>query len=99
MTTLDLLHVDLTVVLGRSQMPIHKLLRMGRGAVINLDSTENDMVEIHANNHLIARGQLVVNGLKIAIEITEMVRKPIVITSPGVSIGDVSPEEKTDKAA
>ena len=52
--------VDLKVVLGRSHMPLHMLLRMGRGAVIELEATETDMVEILANDHPIARGQIVV---------------------------------------
>jgi flagellar motor switch/type III secretory pathway protein FliN len=36
-------------------LPIHMLLRMGRGAVIELDSTDSDMVEILANNHPIGQ--------------------------------------------
>ena len=43
-------------------MPIHQLLRMGRGAVITLDSAEGDEVEILANDLPIARGVVVVNG-------------------------------------
>lgn len=38
---LDLVAVELTVVLGSAQMPIYKLLRMGRGAIIELNATEN----------------------------------------------------------
>jgi flagellar motor switch protein FliN len=59
---LEDLKVDLSVVLGRSHMPLHMLLRMGRGAVIELEATESDMVEILANDHPIARGQIVVTG-------------------------------------
>ena len=46
MSALDDLKVNLSVVLGRSRMPVHMLLRMGRGAVIELEATETDMVEI-----------------------------------------------------
>ncbi|HJN03992.1 MAG TPA: FliM/FliN family flagellar motor switch protein [Alphaproteobacteria bacterium] len=42
--------VELSVVLGRSQMPIHQLLKMGRGAVIELDTTVNDHAFIYAND-------------------------------------------------
>jgi flagellar motor switch protein FliN len=87
-STLDQIKVDITVVLGRTRMPIHMLLRMGRGAVIELDTTENDAVEIMANNHLIARGHVVVKGTRIQVEITEMIQKPEIIDKPGVSIGD-----------
>jgi flagellar motor switch protein FliN/FliY len=85
---LEDLKVDLTVVLGRSRMPLHIILRMGRGAVIELESTETDMVEILANDHPIARGQIVVTGNRISVEITELIRKAEVVREPGVTIGD-----------
>jgi flagellar motor switch protein FliN/FliY len=85
---LDELQVDLKVVLGRSHMPLHMLLRMGRGAVIELEATETDMVEILANDHPIARGQIVVTGNRISVEVTELIRKAASIVEPGVSIGD-----------
>ena len=88
MAVLEDLKVDLSVVLGRSNMPLHMLLRMGRGAVIELESTETDMVEILANDHPIARGQIVVTGNRISVEITELIRKADVVRIPGVTIGD-----------
>ncbi|WP_407523097.1 FliM/FliN family flagellar motor switch protein [Methylobacterium oryzisoli] len=88
MAVLEDLKVDLTVVLGRTRMPIHMLLRMGRGAVIELDATDSDMVEILANDHPIARGQIVVTGNRISVEITELIRKTEVVREPGVRVGD-----------
>lgn len=88
MAVLEDLKVTLTVVLGRSHMPLHMLLRMGRGAVIELESTESDMVEILANDHPIARGQIVVTGNRISVEIVELIRKAEVVREPGVSIGE-----------
>jgi flagellar motor switch protein FliN/FliY len=88
LSALEDLKVNLSVVLGHNRMPVHMLLRMGRGAVIELESTETDMVEILANGHPIARGQIVVTGTRIAIEVTEILRKPEVIRTPGVTIGD-----------
>jgi flagellar motor switch protein FliN/FliY len=87
-STLDNLNVDLTVLLGRSRMPVHMLLRMGRGAVIELESTETDMVDILANGHPIARGQIIVTGTRISVEVTELIKKPPVVREPGVRIGD-----------
>jgi flagellar motor switch protein FliN len=75
----ETLKVDLTVVLGRARMPLHMLLRMGRGAVIELEASDSDMVEILANDHPIARGQIVV---------TELIRKAAAIVEPGTTIGD-----------
>ena len=88
MAVLDELQVDLKVVLGRSHMPLHMLLRMGRGAVIELESTDTDMVEILANDHPIARGQIVVTGNRISVEVTELIRKAEVVRTPGVTIGE-----------
>ena len=88
MAVLDELKVDLKVVLGRSHMPLHMLLRMGRGAVIELDATDTDMVEILANDHPIARGQIVAAGNRISVEVTELIRKAEVVRTPGVTIGE-----------
>ncbi len=65
--------VELSVVLGRAEMPIHQLLKMGRGAVIELDATVDSDVGIFANNRLIARGDVMVVGENIAVSITENV--------------------------
>jgi flagellar motor switch protein FliN len=75
---LDHVAVELTVVLGSAQMPIYKLLRMGRGAIIELNATENDEVQILANNHPFAKGHVVVAGTRISVEITEMLKRPTV---------------------
>ena len=88
MSSLENLNVDVTVVLGRNRMPVHMLLRMGRGAVVELEATETDMVEILANGHPIARGQVVVTGNRISVEVTELIKKPSVIRERGVTIGD-----------
>jgi flagellar motor switch protein FliN/FliY len=84
----ETLKVDLTVVLGRARMPLHMLLRMGRGAVIALDASDSDMVEILANDHPVARGQIVVTGDRISVEVTELIRKEAAIIDPTVTIGD-----------
>jgi flagellar motor switch protein FliN len=76
LTGLDNVAVEISIVLGRSRMPIHQLLRMGRGAVIALDSSEDDEVEILANNLPIARGLVVVNGAEITVEVKQLLRRP-----------------------
>jgi len=50
-------------------MPIHQVLRLGRGAIIELDTTEEDAVDILANNLPVAKGTVVVNGNRIAVEV------------------------------
>jgi flagellar motor switch protein FliN/FliY len=69
----DNVSVELSVVLGRSQMPIHQLLKMGRGAVIELDTTVNDLALVYANDRLIARGEVMVIDDHIGITITDTV--------------------------
>ena len=70
MTSINNVPIELTVVLGDSTMPVNHLLKMGRGAVIELTTLENEEVQILANNTPIARGDVVVKGDKIAVEIT-----------------------------
>jgi flagellar motor switch protein FliN/FliY len=70
--TLDNVSVDIAVVLGTTTMPIHQVLRLGRGAIIELDTTEDDAVRILANNFPVAKGTVVVNGSKIAVEVSYM---------------------------
>ena len=75
---LDPVSVELTVVLGETKLPIYKLLRMGRGAVIELNATETEEVQILANNHPFAKGNVVVSGARISVEITELLKRPTV---------------------
>ena len=69
--------VELSVVLGRSQMPINQLLKMGRGAVIELDATTEDDAWIYANNKLIARGEVMIVGENLGVSITEKVSSSV----------------------
>jgi flagellar motor switch protein FliN len=66
---LDDVAVDIAAVLGTTSMPIHQVLRLGRGAVIELDASEDDEVQILANNLPIARGTVIVSGNRIAVEV------------------------------
>ena len=72
MPTLDNVSIDIAVVLGTSSMPIHQVLRLGRGAIIELDASEEDEVRILANNLSVAKGTVIVSGNKIAVEVKEL---------------------------
>lgn len=67
---IDAVNVEISVLLGRSILPMQQLLRMGRGAVIPLDAKANDEVWILANNHPVARGEIQINEDKICITVT-----------------------------
>ena len=68
MATLDKVAVDITVVLGTTSMPIHQVLRLGRGAIIELDASEEDAVSILANNLPVAN--------RIAVNVAELLPRP-----------------------
>lgn len=64
--------VEISVVLGRSVIPMHQLLRMGRGAVIELDSKQDDPVTIMANDLPVAKGEIILQGDKIGVSVTQV---------------------------
>ena len=63
----------LTVELGRSQMLINELLKLGRGSVIELSKLAGEPLDILANQRLIARGEVVVVNEKYGMRITEII--------------------------
>ncbi len=75
MSSLNSVKVEISVVLGKAVLPMQQLLRMGRGAVIELDAKQNDEVWVLANNRPIARGEIVVQGEKVGVSITDILKK------------------------
>jgi flagellar motor switch protein FliN/FliY len=73
--TLDDVSLEISVVLGTCLMPVHQVLRLGRGAIIELDAGEDDDVKILANNLPVAEGTVVVNGNRIAVEVKRILPK------------------------
>jgi flagellar motor switch protein FliN/FliY len=72
MPTLDNVALDIQVVLGTTSMPIHQVLRLGRGAIIELDASEDDEVQILANAFPVAKGTVIVSGNRIAVEVKDL---------------------------
>jgi flagellar motor switch protein FliN/FliY len=72
MASIEKVTLDIAVVLGRTDMPVHQVLRLGRGAIIELDAGEDDDVQILANNFPVARGTVVVQGNRIAVEVKSL---------------------------
>lgn len=64
--------VEISVLLGWSVIPMAQLLRMGRGAVIELDTHQDDPVWVLANNKPVAKGEIQIDGDRISVEITEV---------------------------
>ena len=76
MASIDEVVCDISVVLGSTTMPIHQMLRMSRGAIIELEATEDDEVTILANNLPVAKGTVSVNGNRIGVAITRLLSRP-----------------------
>jgi flagellar motor switch protein FliN/FliY len=66
--------VQISAVLGRSSMPVNQLLKLGRGAVVELDRKVGEAIDIYVNNRLVARGEVVVVEDKLGITMTEIVK-------------------------
>jgi flagellar motor switch protein FliN/FliY len=69
-TQVHAVKIELSVVLGRCSLPMHRLLRMGRGAVIPLDVGPDDNVWVLANGYPIARGEVSIQNDQVAVVIT-----------------------------
>jgi flagellar motor switch protein FliN/FliY len=66
--------VQISAVLGRAIMPVNQLLKLGRGAIIELDKKVGESVEIFVNNKLVARGEVVVIDERLGITMTEIIK-------------------------
>jgi len=71
---IETVKVEISVVLGRSVIPMHQLLRMGRGAVIELDAHQDQPVTILANERPVAVGEIVLQGEKIGVSVTGLLK-------------------------
>ena len=66
--------VQISAVLGKSSMQVSQLLKMGRGAVVELDRKVGEAIDIYVNNRLVARGEVVVVGENIGVTMTEIIK-------------------------
>ena len=68
------INVEVTAVLGGATLLVNQLLKLGRGAVVELGQRVGDPIDLRINNRLIGRGEVVVVEDRLAISITEMVQ-------------------------
>jgi flagellar motor switch protein FliN len=66
--------VQISAVLGRSTMQVSQLLKLGRGAVVELDRKVGEAIDIYVNNRLVARGEVVVVDDKLGVTMTEIIK-------------------------
>lgn len=66
--------VQVSAVLGKSGMQVNQLLKLGRGAVVELDRKVGEAIDIYVNNRLVARGEVVVVEDRLGITMTEIIK-------------------------
>ena len=67
--------VTVSAVLGRTTMQVSQLLKLGRGAVVELDRKLGEAIDVYVNNRLVARGEVVmVDDNRLGITMTEIVK-------------------------
>ena len=66
--------VQVSAVLGKATMQVSQLLKLGRGAVVELDRKVGDAIDIYVNNRLVARGEVVVVEDRLGVTMTEIIK-------------------------
>jgi flagellar motor switch protein FliN len=66
--------VQVSAVLGRARMEVGDLLKLGPGAVLELDRKVGEAIDIYVNNRLIARGEVVLVEDKLGVTMTEIIK-------------------------
>ena len=66
--------VQVSAVLGKATMRVSQLLKLGRGAVVELDRKVGEAIDIYVNNRLVARGEIVVVDERLGVTMTEIVK-------------------------
>jgi flagellar motor switch protein FliN/FliY len=66
--------VQISAVLGKSTMQVSQLLKLGRGAVVELDRKVGEAIDIYVNNRLVARGEVVVVDDRLGVTMTEIIK-------------------------
>lgn len=66
--------VRVSVVLGRTKMPVASLLKLNTGTVVELDRQVGEAVEIYVNDRLVARGEIVLVENRLGVTMTEIIK-------------------------
>lgn len=66
--------VQVSAVLGKTSMQVSQLLKLGRGAVVELDRKVGEAIDIYVNNRLVARGEVVIVDERLGVTMTEIIK-------------------------
>lgn len=72
--TIEDVPVEITVVLGETTITVDDLLKMGKGAIIELDKKVGEPVELYVNERCVAKGEIVIVDNKIGVTMTEIIK-------------------------
>lgn len=65
--------VQISVVLGKTSMQLNQLLKLGRGAVIELERAVGEPIDVYVNDKMVAKGEIVIVDNKLGVTLTEVV--------------------------
>jgi len=65
--------VQISVVLGKTSMQLSQLLKLGRGAVVELDRAVGEPIDVYVNDKMVAKGEIVIVDNKIGVTLTEVI--------------------------
>ncbi len=66
--------VQVSAVLGKAKLQVSQLLKLGRGAVVELDRKVGEAIDIYVNDRLVARGEVVIVEDRLGVTMTEIVK-------------------------
>ena len=69
---LDDVELDVKIELGRTQMYIEDVIRLGVGSVVELDKLAGDPVDVYVNDRLVARGEVLVLNDNFCVRINDI---------------------------
>lgn len=66
--------VQVSAILGKTTMQVNQLLKLGRGAVVELDRRVGDAIDIYVNDRLVARGEVIIVDEHLGVTLTEIIK-------------------------
>ena len=66
--------VHISAVLGKANMSVAQLLKLGAGSVLELDRRVGEAIDIYVNNRLVARGEVVIVDERLGVTMTEIIK-------------------------
>ena len=66
--------VTVSAVLGKSSMEVSRLLKLGKGTIVELDRKVGEAIDIYVNDRLVARGEVVLVEERLGVTMTEIIK-------------------------